>query len=323
MNRVMEADSFEATGNLAVEEALFDAHDGDAWLFLWRNDHVVVIGRNQNAWKECRVSLLESEGGQLVRRKTGGGAVYHDLGNLNFSFVVSRQAYDVTRQNAVIIRALDCLGLDAVQTGRNDMVLANTGEKFSGSAFRIGERSCLHHGTILIAADMERLSRYLAPSPIKLQAKGIDSVRARVTNLRNHLPVVTVEDVMEALRAAFIREYGAAREMGRSELEGAHIAELQAGYASWEWRFGNAPPFDAALQNRFEWGGIELMLSLEHGRITGVKLYTDSLEAMLADDVQRALMGIPYAAKAMRAGLCTLPSGQARELGEWLGQLAL
>ena len=320
MNTIIEADSFDVMRNLAVEEALCEAHQDGACLFLWRNDNTVVIGRNQNAWRECRTKLLEDEGGQLARRKSGGGAVYHDLGNLNFSFIVNKKDYDVARQNAVLVRAVGAFGLGAAQTGRNDVVLADTGEKFSGCAFRLGEQVCLHHGTVLIGADMEKLSRYLAPSPEKLQAKGVASVRARVTNLKAHEPSITAEGMASALRKAFIEEYGPARERKPSALDGDKVTALQQHYASWEWRFGHTPVFDIVLDRRFDWGGAELMLRIENGCIAEVKLYTDSMEESLSTTVEQALLGAPYTGIDMQKRLMPLVSAQAGDLGCWISQ---
>ncbi len=320
MNTIIEADSFDVMRNLAVEEALCDAHQGGACLFLWRNDNTVVIGRNQNAWRECRTKLLESDGGRLSRRKSGGGAVYHDLGNLNFSFIVNKKDYDVARQNAVLIRAVNSFGLQAAQTGRNDVVLKDTGEKFSGCAFRVGEAVCLHHGTVLIGADMEKLSRYLAPSPQKLQAKGVVSVRARVTNLQMHEPSITAERMSAALREAFLHEYGPARDLAPSVLDGDKIFALQKLYESWEWRYGHTPAFDILFDTRFDWGGAELMLRIENGCIAEAKLYTDSMEDMLSAEVERALLGVPYTGAAMQQQLIAQVSGQAGDLGRWIGQ---
>ena len=148
MNGLYESAGFDSTVNLAIEEALLLSGAQAPALFLWQNAHTVVIGRGQNAWKECRSDLLREEGGTLVRRTTGGGAVYHDLGNLNFSFVMPKALYDVPRQLNVIRRAVKQFGVDTENSGRNDIVISGTGEKFSGNAFRHTQAASLHHGTI-------------------------------------------------------------------------------------------------------------------------------------------------------------------------------
>ena len=145
-NYILMGDSTAAWHNLAVEELLFDTLGREARVFyLWQNQNTVVIGRHQNAWKECRVKLLEDEGGYLARRSSGGGAVFHDLGNLCFSFVVPRSEYDLRRQMEVIRRAVAEFGIEAEFTGRNDLVIAGDGAKFSGNAFRFSKEAGLHH----------------------------------------------------------------------------------------------------------------------------------------------------------------------------------
>ena len=159
MNKLFQSDQFDPTLNLAVEEALLLRADAVPALFLWQNAHTLVIGRGQNAWKECRSDLLKEEGGVWVRRSTGGGAVYHDLGNLNFSFVRPKGIYDVSRQLRVIQRAVRGFGVETQVSGRNDIVIKESGAKFSGNAFRHMPDSNLHHGTILYHVDMQKLAQ--------------------------------------------------------------------------------------------------------------------------------------------------------------------
>ena len=210
----------------------------------------MVVGRNQNAWKECRHEELERDGGKLARRSSGGGAVFHDLGNLNFTFTTVRREYDLPRQLGVIIAAVNALGIDAQFTGRNDIV-THSGAKFSGNAFRYSHATGMHHGTILVNVDMSKLGKYLAPSEAKLKAKGVDSVRARVCNLSEYRDDLTIDRMRNALIDAFKREYGACRLIQEEDLDQDVLAQKEEKYASWAWRLGNCPTFDLSLSNVF------------------------------------------------------------------------
>ena len=149
--------------NLAAEKLLTrDVREGECILFLWQNRRTVVIGRNQNAWEECRVRQLEEDGGHLARRLSGGGAVYHDLGNLNFTFAVRKNDYDPEKQSDVIRRAAEKLGIAAERTGRNDLEAG--GRKFSGSAYYETRGRCFHHGTVMMDVDTDALAAYLTVS---------------------------------------------------------------------------------------------------------------------------------------------------------------
>lgn len=291
-NIIMLTGETDPHKNLAVETALMEAiRPGDFCMYLWQNKHTVVIGRNQNAWKECRCELLREENGTLARRSSGGGAVYHDLGNLNFTFAASPERYDLHAQLALILSALETVGVKAEFTGRNDITV--DGKKFSGNAFKHTQTCSMQHGTLLVHVDMELLSRYLRPPESKLRAKGIESVRARVVNLSEINPSLTIDAMRDLLIGAFRRKFGGADELDPASLD---VSRIYPVYSSWAWNYGETPRFDVALENRFSWGGVEILLSLAGGKVAVAEVYTDAMDETLADQIKAALSGVDYGA---------------------------
>ena len=318
-NHIILGDSTAAWHNLAMEALLFDTLGPDERrFFLWQNQNTVVIGRHQNAWKECRVGLLEAEGGYLARRSSGGGAVFHDLGNLNFSFIMPREQHDVHRQLGVIRRAVAAFGIQAEFTGRNDLVLSGSGAKFSGNAFRFSASTALHHGTIMVDVDLGHLTRYLTVDEGKLRAKGIDSVRSRVCNLRALNAHMTISTLTDALVSAFQQEYGPARTMAADELDQARLGELERAYDSWAFRLGRALPFDAMLQHRFDWGEVTLELTLKEGIVAQARAYSDAMDEALIARIAPAMVGSRYENSALAKSARILGHPLAGELADWL-----
>ena len=290
---------YEARGtaphyNIATEKYLLDhVEKGQCILFLWQNKNTVVIGRNQNAWVECRTTLLQQEDGVLARRLSGGGAVFHDLGNLNFTFLMCEEDYDLDRQFDVILTACRELGIQAEKSGRND--LTASGCKFSGNAFYHSRGHAYHHGTLLVNADMDKLSRYLTPSKAKLEAKGVSSVRSRVINLRELCPELTCKQLSSCMRSAFSRVYGQeAEEIRLDEAALAQIAASERELGSWEWCYGSRLPFSFSCESRFSWGSLLIQLQVESGIIAAASVYSDSMDWTVAETVKNALSGCRF-----------------------------
>lgn len=210
--------------NLAADEYFLNYIGKDEILLhIYINAPSVIIGKNQNAWRECNLKAMDADGVKLVRRISGGGAVYHDLGNVNFSFIAHRDIYDVPRQMNVILRAVRELGISAEFSGRNDLLAE--GRKFSGNAFCVRGEGRQHHGTLLLFADLSKLPGYLNVSDEKLRSKGVSSVRSRVCNLCEFNAQITSDGMIEALKKGFAQEYGAFENWeldaaAREEIEG-------------------------------------------------------------------------------------------------------
>lgn len=296
-------DSQDPYRNLAVEQALMEAVEADTCiLYLWQNQRTVVIGRNQNAWRECRLRQLEEAGGRLARRLSGGGAVFHDLGNLNFTFLVKKQDYDLSRQLNVVVEACRSLGIPAERSGRNDVLTG--GQKFSGNAFYDSGEQAYHHGTLLVDVDLEALSRYLNPSKAKLSAKGVASVRSRVVNLRSLRPGLTVETLKRAMLAAFETVYGLpASPLSLAVLDAERIQSLTLRNASWEWRLGQRLPFTCACEEKFDWGELRLELEVAGGEIARAQVWSDAMDWAWALPLQTALTGCRFSPEALAVRL--------------------
>ena len=300
--------------NLAIEQHLLeDIQEGCCILYLWQNQNTVVIGRNQNPWKECRTTELDEDGGHLARRLSGGGAVYHDLGNLNFTFLVPTLDYDLDKQLNVITEACALLGIKTERSGRNDLLA--DGRKFSGNAFYEQGEHSYHHGTLLVDADMSRLSKYLKPSAAKLSAKGVDSVRSRVINLKELDRELTIDEMKAAMLQAFSRVYGVPMgPVNEDQLDKARIEELYKINASWEWRYGRRLPFSFQCSDRFSWGELELQLQIESGIIKAAEVYSDAMEWDFTGELKRKLEGKRFSLASIIAAAEELScSSQIRE----------
>lgn len=279
--------------NVAVENYLVSLDEPEEiTLYLWKNHRTVVIGQNQNPFAECNVDLLENEGGYLMRRRTGGGAVYHDDGNLNFSFVVPPHLYNLQRQFGVLMKAVESFGLHCEVSGRNDVLCE--GRKFSGNAFSKGQHQFLHHGTILIAGNVEDMRRYLKVKPSKLIRHGVESVQSRVVNL-SELADITAENIVPRLIAAFENEYnGKAEVLSFDKITSLpDVQRLYDTFRSDEWRIGRWRSFVAQRQASFSWGEVEISVTVDEAKkvITDVILSTDSLQSDLQSIVARHLTG--------------------------------
>ncbi|MGI5850854.1 MAG: lipoate--protein ligase [Caldicoprobacterales bacterium] len=312
--RIVIGNSLDPWRNLAIEEYLLeDVEPKECILYLWQNQNTVVIGKNQNAWKECRIQLLESEGGKLARRSSGGGAVFHDTGNLNFSFLVDKRFYDVNKQLEVVLGAVNDMGIKAVFSGRNDLTVDD--KKFSGNAFCIRKKTALHHGTILISASMEKLTRYLEVSEDKIRSKGIESIRSRVVNLCEYNPRLDVPSMTQGLIKSFERVYGQTQDIryGEEGIDQNSLNKLNEKYESWEWRFGESPRFDIELNTRFPWGGIQLGLELQQARIAKAHVYSDAMDEALIEMIPEILQGCLFNSDYIAETLSQVKVGTQRE----------
>lgn len=305
----VESKEYNPWKNLAIEKHLADSvRPGDLLLYLWQNEKTVVIGRNQNALRECKAGLLESEGGYLARRSTGGGAVYQDLGNLCFTFIASPECYDLERQMGVIQAACRKFGIETEFSGRND-ILTKEGYKFSGNAFSVTSQCKIQHGTLMIDVNKERLGRYLTPSEDKLKSKGVKSVASRVCNLKELNSNVTVEGMKKAILEAFQQEYGESERIALVEdadactcagscgsgsvkicsLASRKFQEIYEQYASWEWRYGKSPECETVCQKRFDWGEVQVHMKLKNLFIEECKVYSDALDVELPSKIEQLL----------------------------------
>ncbi len=278
--------------NLAKEKLLFDSvAEDEIILYLWQNKNTVVIGKNQDAYAECPTELLKKDGINLARRLSGGGAVFHDLGNLNFTFISSCENQSTQNNLKIISLACKMCGIEAEISGRNDILAG--GRKFSGNAFYNSKGKSYHHGTILICADKDKLSRYLTPSEAKLKAKGVKSVRSRIINLCQLNPDITCDIMRENLSKAFEDFYEKKAEI-IEELNEKEIKSLSQKYQSTEYLFGTQPPFEIEFSDRFAWGSISLGLLVEKGIIKNAAVYTDSMDFDLAKKMKSALCGCRF-----------------------------
>lgn len=312
----LESERVDPYWNLALEEhLLFRCGQDERILYLWQNEKTVVIGRNQSAERECPVELLSREGVHLARRDSGGGAVYHDLGNLNFSFFARERQYDVAKQMHVILEALRSLGVAAVFSGRNDILV--NGRKISGSAFRQSGSFCCHHGTLMVDVDRAAVERYLRPDPAKLSSKGVASVRARVMNLREMEPEIEIGPLKKALYAAFERTFsGRAEPLVLSDEDLLDVERRRQRFASARWIFGAQRPYAHVLSRRFPWGEVTLRFQTDAGRVADVQVETDAMDPALAERLRAQLLGVRYVNDALSAALSGADT--EKELAAWL-----
>ena len=282
--------------NLALEEYLTDTVGEDTCiLYLWQNKHTVVIGRNQNAWQECRTTELERDGGTLARRLSGGGAVYHDLGNMNYSFITDagdRAALSMARFTQPVVEALQGLGLQAEASGRNDILVE--GRKVSGTAQRLWGDRILHHGTLLFDANADMVAGALQVDPEKFRSKSTKSVRSRIGNIRSFLK----QDMDMPAFWAYLKETLAGSGMVFDALTAQELAQVDAlkaeKYDTWEWNYGRSPRFDMTAKRYWDGGCLEVGVSVSRGLITDVIFHGDFLSVSSLEPLTKALLGTPF-----------------------------
>lgn len=320
--RVLISETFDPWFNIATEDWIFrdmlsdDELENTKILYLWRNDNTVVIGRFQNPWTECNTEKMEADGIKLARRQSGGGAVFHDLGNTNFTFLSGKASFDKSVNNKIITNAINSFGLNAFASGRNDLLVetADGEKKFSGSAFKETKDRSFHHGTVLINADMSKLSQYLNPNKKKLESKGITSVRARVANLADLKSEINHEEVCSRIIKEFFNHYQSECEIELLDHQFlASIPRLNEHYqkmADWNWRFGEAPKFNHQMTERFTWGMIEVHLDIHHAIVEKAQIFSDSLHPEMIELLMASLKNIPYTKEGFHGAI----SGVAAEL---------
>jgi len=289
--------------NLAFEQYAFDTLSlSDDLFMLWQNHDTVIVGLHQNTMQEINRSYIDGNKIPVIRRLSGGGAVFHDRGNLNFTFITKEtdnSEIDFELSCKPIAEALISMGVPVEFSGRNDMSVE--GKKFSGNARYFKDGRLMHHGTILFDVDMDKLAQTLKVSEDKLESKGVKSVRSRVVNLREYLDM-TVEEFWAALRekmAANMAEYKLSQQdIGAIE----DIKKMR--YGTWEWNYGQSPAFSIEKKRRIEgFGSIRLCMNSEKGRITALATDGDYFGVKPFADVAKALTGVQLERGALQDAL--------------------
>lgn len=288
--------------NLAIEEyALKHLPANEDYLLFYINEPSIIIGKNQNTIEEINVDYVNEHRIHVVRRLSGGGAVYHDLGNLNFSFITNDDGesfHNFRKFTDPVVRALRQMGVDAELTGRNDIQVGE--RKISGNAQYAAKGRMFSHGTLLFDSDLERVVSALNVNPQKIQSKGIKSIRSRVANITEFLPrTMTIEEFKQAL-LAFIFDGKPVEEYPLTDEDWANIHELsRSRYQSWEWNYGKSPKSNFRQSRRFDIGTVEVRLEIERGRIKEAKIYGDFFGMRDVSEIEAMLRGVPYDKQAV------------------------
>ena len=298
----------DAYFNLAAEEYLLKHFDEDIFM-LWRNDKAVIVGKYQNSAAEINLDFVREHGVKVVRRQTGGGAVFHDLGNVNYTFIGAKGSGDFRTFSEPIIQALNKMGVPAKFEGRNDLTIE--GRKFSGTAQCVYKDRILHHGTLLFASEMDDLTAALKVNPLKFKDKAVKSVRKRVTNISEHLPQpMTVTDFISEVMRYVSENADNAVPYQLSERDTQAISALRdSKYSTWDWNFGTSPKFGYSKQLRTGGGNVELNLNVANGLITDVKIYGDFFAQKELSDFEQLFIGKKYESACIRQILQSVEVG--------------
>lgn len=298
--------------NLALEEYLLKHVDlDDDLIFLWQNEPSIIIGRNQNTLEEINLEYVEKHNINVVRRTSGGGAVYHDFGNINYTFMTKSLKDNLNNYRKFtepVIQALRHFGAPAEFSGRNDIVV--DGKKISGNAQSYYKNKMFHHGTILFDSDLEMVNRVLTVKKEKIESKGIKSVRSRVTNIRPYLKEdVDVKTFMDQLLKFILKTDDITPYVFTlSDEDLANIQKLRdEKYATWEWNFGESPAFTIQKTGKYTGGLIDVRFNVENGHIVDCKFYGDFFGREPIDGLEKELIGLPFRKDAIQAKLDEVP----------------
>jgi len=300
--------------NLALEEYLLKSDKIPPNLvWLWQNRPAVIVGRNQNTVEEINLKVIKEKKIDVVRRISGGGAVYHDLGNINFTFITSAlgNSEDLFRRfSEPVIAALREMGVPAVFSGRNDIVV--NGKKISGNAQAYYQRRMYHHGTLLFDTDWDTVAAVLNVASDKLISKGIKSVRSRVDNIKPHLKkMISIDDFKNKLLVFLLKRNPGACLYRLDAAEEAAVSRLaNIKYRTWEWNYGQSPPFTTVRSGRYGGGKIAFYLNVKAGKIIDCRIYGDFFGKKDIVDLERALMGIAFSPEAVEKRLEGFPLEQ-------------
>ncbi len=295
--------------NLALEEYIFDNFTANDIVMLWRNERSVIIGKNQNAYAEIDLDFVEKNSIPVVRRITGGGAVFHDLGNINFTFISDYKDGDFGAYALFakpVCDFLGRLGIAAEVSGRNDIIA--DGYKISGNAQAVRKNRILQHGTLLYSADLGKLAGALKPRPVKLSGKGISSVRSRVENIKTlGFCTLSAEEFLSSLYDFFISRPNAEKYCLNEENVAAAKALCRERYENFEWNFGFSPAFSLVKEKRFTFGTLEAHLDIKDAKIEGLCIFGDFFGILPIGELEAALVGTQFTPSAVSDRLKDFP----------------
>lgn len=288
--------------NLAFEEYVFNQMDKDeSYFLLWQNDNAVIVGKHQNTIEEINQEYIKENDIKVVRRLSGGGAVYHDLGNLNFTFIVNeagQEQFDFQSFTRPLVEALKTLGVNAEFNSRND--LAIDGKKFSGNSQYAKRGRILHHGTILFNSNLATIQSALKVKQDKIESKGIKSVKSRVTNIVDYLDEdYTLEDFKAALlKAMFENDNLEMITLLEEEIQAIEQLKTEK-YATWDWNYGKSPRYNLRKERKCDFGLITVLLQVEKGEIKELHFYGDYFGNGDIQELETLLIGVKPTEEAL------------------------